>query len=110
MRTVLALALFNCGLASLLHAQRIRLNAPLAREVSGDVLGQPVAFAGKFVVYATDPADSGRARLERTMLASPGPAVDLGVSIRLASDEVPFDLSSDGARVVYLSSIGGTAR
>lgn len=107
MREALLLLPFLCGP---LHAQRIRLNAPLAREVSGDVLGHQAAHRGEFVVYATDPWDSGWARLERTSLQHPGAVVDLGASIRLEAyqDSAYFELSPNGSRVVYVTVIDGS--
>jgi hypothetical protein len=107
------LASLLCSMGSSLHAQRIHLNAPLERVVVGKVLEQHVSEDGRFLVYAADPADTGLARLHRTAPDGTGPALDLGVSIRLgdpgALEPGLFQLSADGGRVVFRSPIEGNS-
>jgi hypothetical protein len=93
--------LLSLVLPASLQAQRIRLNAPLERVAAGRVLDYRVSADRSFLVYASDPLASGVVRLARASLTAPGAVVDLGVALRT---QAPFELASDGARVVYLAS------
>jgi len=82
------------------HGQSIKLSAPLARAVVGDVVDVRVRADGRRVVYAADLMDSGSVQLFSASLVSAEPVLDLGATIPTLFPV--FELSPDGAQVVFL--------